>query len=212
MLACALGESSEDSSRRHKFRGIGGATVILDSIGNHRFFTITTESGRVIAEPARLSKKVIVHLSYSDNVFSIPTSVRFVWREGDVRIGRQRDDNGRYGPSRRMGGTIVGDYTIPVAARIPDEVLDEIRANGGGLRLKFRVHDHGVFLGWDIERRPGYKPGAMYDPARPGFIRHFPAEHHLAGGDFREARIFNGKPVRMGWYIDKDGKRIETDF
>ena len=212
LAACSLEEAAEMRTLRHRFRGIGGATLILDSMENHRFFTITTDSGRVIGEPTRLSREAVVHLSYSDKVFSIPNSVRFVWREGDVRFDRPRDDNGRYGAVQRMGSTIVGDYTIPVAERIPNEVLDEIRANGGGLRLKFRVHDKGVYLGWDIERRPGYKPGAMYDPARPGYIRHFPAEHHLAGGDFREARIFNGKPVRMGWYIDANGQRVETDF
>lgn len=38
-------------------------------------------------------------------------------------------------------------------------------------------------------------------------------EYRMAGGDFREAKIFNGKVVRPGWYIDKKtGQRIETDY
>ncbi|MCL2326787.1 MAG: hypothetical protein FWC40_09890 [Proteobacteria bacterium] len=38
-------------------------------------------------------------------------------------------------------------------------------------------------------------------------------EHSFAGGNFREARIINGKPVRKGWYIDRrTGHKIETDL
>jgi len=37
--------------------------------------------------------------------------------------------------------------------------------------------------------------------------------HSFAGGDFREPHIFNGKPVRPGWYIErKTGRKIETDY
>ena len=210
--ACALTQSSEVRTLRHKFRGIRGAAVVLDAFGEPQGFLITTDTGSLVAEPGVLSRKNRRHLDFYDDPLPVPRFVRFVWREGDVRYSNHDRSTGTFTRLQWMGGTIAGDYTIPVAERIPDEVLDEIRANGGGLRLKLRVHDKGVYLGWDIERRPGYKPGAMYDPARPGYIRHFPAEHFLAGGDFREARIFKGKPVRMGWYIDADGRRVETDF
>lgn len=33
------------------------------------------------------------------------------------------------------------------------------------------------------------------------------------GGDFREAKIYNGIAVRKGWYIHpRTGERIEADF
>ena len=52
-------------------------------------------------------------------------------------------------------GEVVGDYIIPIASRIPDEVVKDIRKNGGGLRLKFRLKPDGVMFGWDIERFGG---------------------------------------------------------
>lgn len=92
----------------------------------------------------------------------MPVTVQTVWRK-----------NARFDYSRAMwyGGTILGDYTVPVAARIPDEVLRDIRAKGGALRLKFRLKPDGVLFGWDIER-----PG--------GGISKF----DMPGGDFLETR------------------------
>lgn len=97
---------------------------------------------------------------------------------------------------------IIGDYTLPIAERIPDAVLASLRKDPkGDLRIKFRLHPNGVYFGWDIERRPGYKPGYSVS-----------AVHDMPGGDFQEARIFNGEVVRKGWYIDKNGQKIETDY
>lgn len=210
--ACALTQSSEVRTLRHKFRGIRGAAVVLDAFGEPQGFLITTDTGSLVAEPGVLSRKNRRHLDFYDDPLPVPRFVRFVWREGDIQYSRRWDENGKSHPMQWRGGTIAGDYTIPVAERIPDEVLNEIRANGGGLRLKFRVHDKGVYFGWDIERWPGFKPGATFNPDNPRFPRFFPPTHDLAGGDFREARILDGKPVRMGWYIDADGRRVETDF
>jgi hypothetical protein len=133
-------------------------------------------------------------------------------------------------------GPAVGDYTFHAASRIPDDVVKEIRKNGGGLRLKFRLHPDGVLFGWDIERISGGLP-----------------RHSMAGGDFREADLAYELPGRLvydaylnpytasarlnpeakpyldsgkyfipprastiwrrGWYIHpKTSERIETDF
>ncbi len=64
-------------------------------------------------------------------------------------------------------GDILGDYTIPVASRIPDAVVRDIRKSGGSLRLKFRLKPDGVLFGWDIERFSGGLP-----------------RHTMPGGDF----------------------------
>jgi hypothetical protein len=73
-----------------------------------------------------------------------------------------------------------------VAERIPDSLLDYIRNNGGALRLKIRLKDDGVLIGWDVEEKftTPYGSGIRYV---------------LTGGDFREAQIFNGKVTDPGW-------------
>jgi hypothetical protein len=110
-----------------------------------------------------------------------------------------------HGPwSSGYGEPVVGDYTITVAERIPKEAFDELCQRGGGLGLKFRLHKSGVFMGWDIGR-PSNAPWPAGEPRPEGTV--------LFGGDFREARIWEGKPVRKGWYIHpKTQQRIETDF
>jgi len=45
---------------------------------------------------------------------------------------------------------IAGNYTVKIAKRIPDDLLDEVRARKGTLRLKIRVHPQGVLVGWDL--------------------------------------------------------------
>ncbi len=98
----------------------------------------------------------------------------------------------------------------PVASRIPHELLQDLRQSRGVFRLKIRLHDDGVLIGWDIERRPGYDPKKRNQYGNPTYVA---PVHTFVGGDFREAEIFNGKAVRMGWYIHpKTGERIETDF
>jgi hypothetical protein len=94
----------------------------------------------------------------------VPPTVRVIWRQDPKPIWG-KDGGIDY------DGMIIGDYTIPVAERIPAEVLDSIRSSGGALRLKFRLKPDGVLFGWDIER-----PG--------GGISKF----DMPGGDFLETR------------------------
>jgi hypothetical protein len=102
-------------------------------------------------------------------------------------------DNG----TLRYEGIIIGDYTVPVAKRIPNALLDDLRQNRrGNLRIKIRLKDDGVLIGWDIEREGKGKYTFDYD---------------MAGGDFREARIYNGKVERNSWY-NSTGQKIETDY
>ena len=79
-----------------------------------------------------------------------PEKVRVVWRDNNKAIA---PPGGRAGIS--YGGRILGDYTIPVATRIPDAILQDILSRGGALRLKFRLKPDGVLFGWDIERDGG---------------------------------------------------------
>ena len=118
------------------------------------------------------------------------------------------DNNGN---KTGMSGHLYGQWRVPVAERIPDDLLDDLRANPkGGMRIKFRFHPDGVLLGWDIQRRPGFDPNKRDEWGEAVYVG---PVHSFAGGDFREAEIYNGKVVRKGWYIHpKTGQRIETDF
>jgi len=92
----------------------------------------------------------------------VPEMVRVVWKDSSELV--RRPDNPK---KTTYAGTILGDHTIPIASRIPDEIVKEIRKNGGGLRLKFRLTPDGVLFGWDIERFKGGLP-----------------RHSMPGGDF----------------------------
>jgi hypothetical protein len=93
----------------------------------------------------------------------VPEQVRVMWRSSGTET--YFDKSGRI----RYSAPIVGDYTFPVASRIPDAIAKEIRKHGGGLRLKFRLKPDGVMFGWDIERFSGGLP-----------------RHSMPGGDFLE--------------------------
>jgi len=96
----------------------------------------------------------------------------------------------------RIPPELIGQWTVPVAERIPDELLDELRRDPkGGLRIKIRLHREGVLLGWDIERR--LNPwGYTMEEINKENIRLSPAYSHI-GGDFKEAR-----PAEYLWESD----------
>jgi hypothetical protein len=121
----------------------------------------------------------------------VPTTVRVIWRDHPKPIWGK-------GGGIDYEGTIIGDYTLAVAERVPQQVLDDIRAHGGGLRLKFRLKPDGVMFGWDIER----------DGKGTGFS----LRYDMPGGDFKEARIVGGKVAEPGWYVGPDGLRVPTDY
>lgn len=204
--ACASGPrdktanlSEEDKLLRHKFRGIYGVVTRIDATGYPKeYVSITTETGGRLSGAGRLNAMNIKYSSY-EGVFPIPMTIRATWKKGPVTL----NSTGTW-----QGGTIIGDYTVPVAQRIPDEVLDYIRQNGGALRLKIRLHDEGIFIGWDIEMRlPIPNLPANYAGAK-NYL-----EYRMAGGDFREA-TFNSVTRKMnpGWYIDKNGRKVLTDY
>lgn len=92
---------------------------------------------------------------------SIPRWVRVTWREGP---GIEMDwTNGGW-----KGGTVIGDYTVPVLERIPREAFALARAGKKrALVLKFRLRDDGVDFGWMVRLQDGV-----------------PFETLMQGGDF----------------------------
>ncbi|ENO83146.1 hypothetical protein B447_00095 [Thauera sp. 27] len=132
----------------------------------------------------------------------VPERVRVVWR-----------DSSKFVPDGRAlyAGNIIGDEIFEVGSRIPQALIDELKRDPrGNLRLKFRMSEQGTLLGWDIERRPGFDPKKRDEYGEAVYVA---PVHSFAGGDFREAKILDGKPVRKGWYLDKrTGRKIETDY
>lgn len=208
-----LSTDPEEARLQKKFHGIYGVVLRLDATSRKHGITITNERGRYVSAPGGLGPKSVGNQTYTDISFPIPKAVRATWREGKFE---QKPGGGGWN-----GGTIIGDYTVPVAERIPDSILDYIRSTrrdpfvagqdandgsdvmgraiGRALRLKIRLADNAVLIGWDVEERIQTKYGIGL-------------EYRMPGGDFQEAKIFNGAVVRKGWYIDKNGQKIETDY
>ena len=127
----------------------------------------------------------------------VPVQIRVTWRKYPrTEWARNEKLNDR--------GPIVGEYTLSIGERIPDDLLSDIRSRGGALRLKFRLKPDGVMFGWDIERDS--KTARVRDPYGKFFT------YEMPGGDFKEADFYNGKVVVKGWYINELGEKVETDY
>ncbi len=242
--SCSAVQTKDSSDLAYKFRGIRGVVVRTDAIGEKEYVAIISDTNRQIEALSRLGPKNNSILSFSGGALPVPKTVGVTWREGAVSMVIK-------GPDPWTGGTIVGDYTIEVASRIPDAVIESLRKNPkGDLRIKFRLHPEGVYLGWEIERRPDYDPIKARTPE--GSSIYYPPGYELVGGDFKEARPayylwtpeggFKELPVRSpfspegkqyldtglffvagrdsragmlwekGWHIDKDGRKVLTDY
>ena len=181
-----------DSAQRglnYKFRGAYSGQIAVDGFGEKGCVVMYDDKGAVFFQRGVVSIKNAS--IYDKGRMRTPVTLRVIWRMAN-------DPKCRMDGRTRIfeGGTLIGDYTVPVASRIPDDLLEAVRQGKGTFRLKIRVSDDGPLIGWDLETNQPY-----------------PDWHIMAGGDFREAHIFNGKPRRKGWYIDrKTGRNIETDF
>jgi hypothetical protein len=200
--------SEAEQVRMNRFHGVTSAEWTHSTLSELSYIHIYDQDGHIITAPSGL----VGQGGGSFAINRIPIRLKVTWREQDPLnpIINRGMDTGVYSEAW-SGGKITGSFEIPVAERIPDELLDDLRRDRkGSLRIKIRLHRDGVLLGWDIERRPGYdrKNRDIF-----GEAVYVAAEHSFYGGDFREAEIINGKPVRMGWYIHpKTGQRIETPY
>ena len=189
--------SAEDEQLKRKFQGLQGGQLRVDSLFQVRGLNIFNENGYLFFAMAGITPPHRANSSYGAD-FGVPKFLRFEWRDKIEKEPRGALKRGL--PDRAYyGGNILGNYTVPVASRIPDSLLEDKRRNGGGFRLKIRIHPDGPLIGWDLERGVGTGPDG--------------SKFHHAGGDFQEAYIYNGKVLRKGWFIHpKTGQRIETDY
>lgn len=158
----AAAMSRPPTSPGDRFKGMG-LTLVVDAVpgaemlGNEFF---ADGSSTPFYAKSRMVQRNREIMSFPSG--TVPETVRVVWRDSSEIVGRKDDPT-----QNTYAGNILGNYTIPIASRIPDEVVAEIRKNGGGLRLKFRLKPDGVLFGWDIERFEGGLP-----------------RHSMPGGDF----------------------------
>lgn len=201
--------SAEDAALKHKFRGLGGGELRVDStFRTDGVIIINVDTGYLFNIGRGVFGPRAESISgYGGNVdgdrLAIPKYLRMM----------RYPDTAKFLSAHRFPyfeGDPVVDVTVPVAERIPEKAMDDLRKNGGGLRLKLRIHPDTLLVGWDIVRRPGYDPNKKGRFGTPIYV---PPEYSWVGGDFREVVKDNGRIVEMGWYIDpKTKQRIETDF
>ena len=161
--AASSGQRTPLSEAQRRFDNMG-LTLVVDAVEGAEMLGVEffADGSEVpFYAKSRTVKRNRSIRAFPDGV--VPEQVRVVWRSSGTET--YFDKSGRI----RYSAAIVGDYTFPVASRIPDEIAKEIRSHGGGLRLKFRLKPDGVMFGWDIERFSGGLP-----------------RHSMPGGDFLE--------------------------
>ncbi len=161
--AFSSGQNPPLSATQRRFEDMG-LTLVVDAVAGAEmfgveFFADGSESPFYARSLQKKTGRAI--MAFPSGI--VPEQVRVIWRSSGTET--YFDKSGRI----RYSAPIVGDYTFPVASRIPDAIAKEIRKHGGGLRLKFRLKPDGVMFGWDIERFSGGLP-----------------RHSMPGGDFLE--------------------------
>jgi hypothetical protein len=211
MNAASAPLSPEDAALKYRFRNVSGGELYVSGFAQVGPAALYEENGSNYHSIATWFDKNGggIRSSYGGAAIGdqlvIPKTLRVIRYAEDARI------KGNATPFSAFDGAVARDVTVPVASRIPDELLEDLRRDPKGvLRLKLRIHPDTLLVGWDIERRPGFDPKKRDQFGEAVYVA---PVHSFAGGDFREAKIFNGQVVRKGWYIDpKTGQKIETDF
>jgi hypothetical protein len=201
--------SDEDAALMRRFRGVKGGELRIDAPVAVGPVALFLENGLVFQRNSggyggRGGTISSYGGSGSGDNLVVPKTLRMIRYSKDSRPVNLTT------PFVAFDGAVVADVTVPVASRIPDDVLDTARRFGGGLRLKLRLTLDTILVGWDVRNYPEFQPGKR---DQFGVLLTGPVVYHAVGGDFREAEIVNGIAVRKGWYIDpKTGQKIETDF
>jgi hypothetical protein len=199
--------TDEDRLLARKYRGIRGDELRVDALVNMppaalhmpdgRLFNIGTGSFR----PGKVDISSYGGATPQDRLV-VPKYLRMM----RYAEGAKRNLNDFAPPA--FNGELAYETIVPIAPRIPDAVLDRVRRYNGSLTLKLRLTLDTILVGWEVKNGRGYP----FKRDRDGYA-YETDEDTLPGGDFREAKIFNGKVVRKGWYVDpRTGQRIETDF
>lgn len=120
--------SPKEQATLQRFRGIG-IQLVVDAVEGAKMegVKIDSDNGYSIFSSGSVSQGKSISDAGSARV---PLWVRVVWRDKPKAIWGK--DGGI-----DWDGPIIGDYTIPVAERIPDEVVESLRNDPrGSLRIK----------------------------------------------------------------------------
>jgi len=162
--------TEEEQQRMNRFRGIGGYETVISGFGSSLqkgiFVVLSNDRGQVFEEGtfwAEKDSKSSLGI-YPPGLMKTLTAKAYTKREGQP----------------------IYEITIPIADRIPDDLLDELRQRGGSLRIKIRLHREGVLLGWDIEHIPNPMRWTREEISKQRI--YLPSAYTHTGGDFKEAR------------------------
>jgi hypothetical protein len=190
-------DADPDAALKYKFRGIRGGEKRIDAVQSISGVAIYLEDGWVFA--SGVFGRGPSSSSYGGggpgDQLVIPKVLRMILYGPGYQRTRRDSDFGAY------EGEIVKDVTVPVAERIPEDLLEDLRRNPkGSLRLKLRIHPDTLLVGWDIERRPGFDPKKRDSFGEiayvsPGWVK--------TGGDFKEAR-------GVYWLEDESGNLVRA--
>jgi hypothetical protein len=169
--------------------GVVVTTGLIRGTGPKYGVEVKSDSGRYLMGHASLSGG---GGSAGYGGLGLPQWVDVSWRTG--RFIQRFDPITK---SVWTGGTVVGQYRIEVASRIPQDVINYASAERGrAIKLMFRILDDAVVLGWSVQEASKMGGGWIYSNF---------------GGDFVPAEWVEGVVVRPGWYLDRTtGQRVET--
>ena len=187
--ACASNSQSLFTSSNRFGVVVNDGLIVDKNVSPKSGFEMYSDTGRYLSGHAELNNRNGGTSGFGG--IGLPQWVDVRWRTGSFIQ--------RYDPLTKSvwtGGTIVGNYRVEVASRIPQEVLQYASAEKGrAITLMFRILDDDVLLGWYVREL-----GKFDDWFEPNY-----------SGDFMPANWDNGKLVSMGWYLDKKtGQRIKT--
>jgi hypothetical protein len=176
--------TEEEHKWKYKFRGMKGGELYADAAPEKPNVMIVNEKGHLFYMKSVMGVRTNSKHSYGAE-FGVPIMLRATWRD-DEPVGQgQSRNNVVLNGDRYVGGVVLGDVTVPVAERIPDELLDKMRKYQCGFILKLRLTDETLLIGWELRLGRSY-PFAR-DTHGNAYFR--PEVDDTAGGDFCERRI-----------------------
>jgi hypothetical protein len=144
LLACTT--SGQHGAKDLKNMPVVVAYSLAPGAMAKRGVTAVSDTGGILFSPmVQMSFNESINGYYGGLNGAFPRRVRVTWRTGDD-IDFDKINGGW------KGGRVVGDYTVDVLDRIPEDVFAYTRAKRGrSIVLHFRLKDDGVQFAWDVQ-------------------------------------------------------------
>lgn len=131
-----------DIDRLRRFRHLKGGGKYVDGFGVKDAVEILDQDGFVFFI-GMASERANYRGSYGSD-FGVPVALRATWRTNGPEVDGLIQDQVHSVPDdlgflRPRGGIIVGDYTVPVADRIPQALLDDLPRLRNKHGMRFRL-------------------------------------------------------------------------